>query len=58
MTEALFWHLMGGFLVFLGAVALATAAALRARRQAWRVPLAYAVIAVAVGAGLLTLVGR
>jgi hypothetical protein len=58
VSEALFWHLMGVLLLLLGAVALATAVILRARRQRWRVPLLYAVLALVGAVVLLVVVGR
>ena len=56
MSASLFWHLMAGLLFALGGVALATAGLLRAKRQSWRVPLAYGAMAVAAAALLLAVV--
>lgn len=53
MSETLFWHLMGALLLVLGATSLLTAGLLRARRQAWRVPLAYGAMALIAALALL-----
>ncbi|MFZ0215901.1 MAG: hypothetical protein WAM30_08145 [Candidatus Dormiibacterota bacterium] len=57
MSEALFWQVMGGLLLLLGAVSLATAVWLRVRRERYTMPMLYGIAGLLVG-GVLAVVVR